>query len=293
MIFSIFARSLRTTLQQKKMMSLLWAISFLFAFPGFWITHRTLNSYFGGRQVAGEWLHQFNLSYLLEMINDLPSLIPATNALFFGSALLFLVVTIFLTGGIVGKLIQAVSGDSSNGEGFAPSFFSLSGKFFFRILRVFLWTTLLSLVSFAFMMIGGYAGLITAALIAVWIMTSDITKIRLVSDDSGKVTKTYFSSFIWVMKNIPSVALVYLLNFFLLVMTFALYKFLDNALIANGILKIFLMVVIHQMFVFFRGAIRIQMFTSAILLWHAKLKTMASVASNPSENLLDEQTQPA
>ncbi|KAB2881120.1 hypothetical protein F9K33_02645 [bacterium] len=292
MIFSIFARSLKITLQQKKMMGLLWALSIIFAFPVFWTLHRSLNSFFGGRQVASEWLHQFNISYLLEMINDFPTIIPTTNALFFGSALLFLLVTIFLTGGIIGKLIQTVSENSSDQESFLTSFFGFSGKFFFRIFRVFLWTLLLSLVSFAFMMIGGYAVLITAALIAVWIMTSDITKIRLISENSGAVTKTYFSSFIWVMKNVPSVALVYLINFIMLVLAFALYKLADNALIANGILKIFLIVIIHQMFVFFRGAIRIQMFSSAIFLWNAKWKA-ASVVSNPSENLLDEQTQSA
>ena len=293
MIFSIFARALKITMQQKKMMSLLWAISLIFALPGFWTVHRSLRSFFGGRQVASEWLHQFNISYLLEMINDFPTIVPTTNALFLGSALLFLVVTIFLTGGIIGMLIQNVSGNSPTQEIFLSSFFGFSGKFFFRISRVFLWTLLLSLVSFTFMMIGGYAALITAALIALWIMTSDITKIRLVSENSGRVTKTYFSSFVWVIKNVPSVASVYLLNFILLVMAFALYKLVDNALIANGMLKIFLMVIIHQIFVFFRGAIRIQMFSSAVFLWNAKLKAAAPEASNSSENLFNEQTQPA
>lgn len=291
MVLKIFIQTVRITLQQKKMMSLLWAASFIFALPGFWIIHRSFNSYFGGRNVANEWLSQFTLNYLFEMINDFPTLLRTTNALYSGSTVLFLMVTIFLTGGVIGRLLQGGSENGSGEENFAPSFFRFSGKYFLRFFRVFLWTLLLSVVSLAFMTIGDYAGIISACLIAVWIMTSDITKIRLVSENSEKVTKTYFSSFVWILKNFPSVASVYFMNFILLVIGFSVYKILDNALTPDGALKIFLMLFLQQMFVFFRGAIRIQIFGSAILLWKTKLKKVEAVISNPPEISTDEQTQ--
>ena len=286
-MFAICVRSLNLTIRQKKMMSLLWAVSFLFALPGFWVIHRSLNSYFGGRGVASDWLHQFNFNNLIEMVNDFPTILTTFGSLFFSTALLFIVVSIFFTGGIIGTMIRIVSGNT------AGSFFESCGTFFFRFLRTFSWTMLLSVVSLSFMMIGGYAGLIAAALIAVWIMTSDITKIRLISENSGKVTKTYFSSLVWIFKNFPSIAIVYLMNFALLILGFVIYKILDNAITPDRALKIFLMLIIQQAFVFFRGAIRIQMFGSAVLLWNSKLRTSTPVILDSPEVSSGEQALPA
>ena len=293
MIFKIFIHALKITLKQKKMISLLWAVAFLFSLPAFWVVQKSLNSYFTGRQVASEWLNGFDLNYLFEMINDFPTITQSINGLVGGSLLLFLVVSIFLTGGVIGRLYKIVAGEAAADSEFAGPFFQFSGKFFFRFFRVFLWTLLLSVVSFAFMMIGTYAGIITALLIALWVITSDITKIRLLSGDSTKVTKVYFSSLVWVLKNVLPLSGIYFLNFVILALGFFLYKTLDNAFTPDAGYKIFLMFLSQQVFVFFRTVIRVQIFGSAICLWNEK-----SAGFEKTEQVLppissSEQTQPA
>jgi hypothetical protein len=261
MIFKIFLQSIKTSWNEKKTAVLLWAVSLLVALPSFWTVQRSVNSYFGGRSVASEWLHEFKLGYFLEMINDFPAITATFNATAGASVIVFLIATLFLTGGVIGRLY------ANAGQLFYGNFFIHCGTFFFRFFRVFLWTMLLSFFSLVFMMIGGYAGLITAALIALWIMTSDVTKIRLFADDSSTVTRTYFSSMVWVFKNFPAVFSVYLLNFSLLALGFMVYKLMDDAITPDSGFMILIMFVWQQAYVFFRSIMRIQFFTGAILLW--------------------------
>lgn len=279
MIFKIFSRSLRTTWSEKKMAALLWFVALLAAVPSFWTIHRSLNSYFGGRAVASEWLHGFNLNYFIEMINDFPTITTNFNAVIISSFILFLVVTLFLTGGIIGRLQLVASQGTPSNPGFNESFFQSGGKFFFRYLRVFSWTILLSFISLVFMMIGGYAGLLTAALIAFWMIVSDMTKIRLMAEGSGKVTKTYFSSVVWVLKNFLPVAGIYLLNFIALAAGFFIYKLVDNSIAPDSSLMIIIMFIWQQIYVFFRSFIRIQFLGSAVLVWIERPAISESPAS--------------
>lgn len=282
MIFKIFIRAFKITLKQKKMISLLWVVSLLFALPAFWVIHRSLNSYFGGRQVASAWLNGFDFNYLLEMINDFPTITMTVNGLAAGLMFLFLIVSLFLTGGMIGSLYSIVqTGDPADGK-FAETFFQFSGKFFFRYLRVFIWTSLLSIFSFVFLMINSYAGIITVLLIALWVMTSDMTKIRLFSDNSGKVTRVYFSSLKWVLKNLLPMSGIYLINFLVLAIGFFLYKTVDNAFTPHSAFMILIMFLLQQLFVLFRTMIRIQIFGSAICLWIEKSPDLESEPEIPA-----------
>lgn len=293
MIFKIFISAFKITLKQKKMITLLWGVSFLFALPAYWVMQKSLSSYFGGRQVASAWLKGFDFNYLLEMINDFPTINQSFNGLIAGSLFLFLIVSIFLTGGVIGRLYKIIKGEAAADGEFAGPFFQFSGEFFFRFLRVFLWTLLLCMISFVFMMIHTYAGVITLLLISLWVITSDITKIRLFSDDSSKITKVYFSSMIWVLKNFISVSGIYLLNFIILAFGFFLYKILDNALTPDTGFKIFVMFLLQQLFVFYRAVIRVQIFGSAIGMWNER--PLISEQKQPAvpEIAASEQTQPA
>ncbi len=293
-MIKIFIQSLKLTWNEKRMAALLWSVSFLIALPSFWTVQRSLNSYFSGRTVASEWLHEgFDFNHLLEMINDFPSITVTFNSVIAATLVLFVIASVFLAGGIIGRL-RTLTADAPVTQGFSASFSHYGGSFFFRYLRVFLWTALLGFVSLVFMMIGGFASLLTIASIALWIVVADVTKVRLMTENSSQVTKTYFSSLVWVLKNFLPAAGLYLLNFLVLAVGFFIYKLLDNALTPDSIFMILLMFLWQQVFIFFRSAMKIQFLSCTLLLWNSRpVKLETPVAETPTVSENSGQIQPA
>jgi hypothetical protein len=263
-IFNMFIQSLRFASRRKKMIFLLWFLSFLFSLPVFYTIHQGLKGYLTGSRVPAEWMHQFNANYLVEMIVDQPTLPQTFVPLVFAVSLISLLLSVFTTAGMAGVIYKDTT-HLQQDKSFLPAFFENAGQYVGRFFRNFLWTLVLSVISLVFAAFGVWGFVISALLVCVWIMASDVAKIRLIAENSTRVTRIYFPSLVWVLKNLAGVGGIYLLNLVLLAAGFAIYKIVDQAFDPNAVGKILLLFVVQQLFIGFRSLMRIQFFTSIVL----------------------------
>jgi len=267
-IFNLFLQAVRDTWSRKRMIVLVWGVTLLFSVPAFWAVQRPLRSHFGMTSVPDEWLTQFNANYLLEMLVEQPLFFQTVTSVLTAMGLLYLLVSILLSGGVVGGL-QTKSPDK-----FFARFIGDGGKFFGRFLRLFLWTLLLSAASLIFLLIPVAGILFVTVALGITRCASDIAKFRLAADAGFKVTKTYFSSLGWVVKNFFRVASVYLMSLLMLLAAFAIYRLADPT--PHSVVTILWMFLLQQAFVLFRTSIKIQMLASARLLWQTAPKETVS-----------------
>ncbi len=283
-ILKIFSRSLTVVFSHRKMIGLLWFFSFLFSLPVFWVLHRTLAGYFDRTPVAAEWLHQFNANYLLEMIIDQPSLPQTAVSLVLSVTIVYLLVGVLLAGGVAGVVFNFIFHPENEQKNFLSAFFEFGGKYYWRFFRVFLLTLVMSALSFVFAFLGAAGFLAATFLAGIWIMTNNVTKIRLMSDNSFGVTKTYFASLVWILKNFWSMMGIYFLNLIFLALGFTLYKVIDLSFTPDSTGKIALMLLLQQLFVLFRSLVRIQFFTGAVMVWKSKANAPETSSAAPSVN---------
>ena len=142
-IIKIFGQGFRTAARNGRMLLLLWAIHLLFSLLIVAPFHFTLENQFA-RSLMGERLFGGNevlwLGDLIYKYQDLP---PLLSGFMIGAAVLFLLLFVFLSGGIIGRV-------ADGGDRFSMGpFFGDCGLYFGRFLRVFLLSLLGYLAVFA------------------------------------------------------------------------------------------------------------------------------------------------
>jgi len=258
----------------------LWVADILFALlamlPLAFLIDRELAHSFWGSQVRG-----FDFLWIGEALYGYRNLPPVLAGWSLGAAGLFFLVSVFLNGGVVGRLAA--------GERVTPAgFFSDCGRFFWRFVRLFLLSLPVYIVVLAL-----FSRLLSAALKSVydnaateWTtlivsnlqflavvlvfsiiqMLFDYTKVRLVIDDSYQVLRSLGRTAGFVLGNFGRAWGTYLLVSLFFVFGFFVFVKVLGVIPSRGLVPAALGFLWSQAFVLFRLWTRVQYFATAFII---------------------------
>ena len=191
-----------------------------------------------------------------------------------------LLVSVFLTGGIVGYLLAEERKLSLS------SFFADCGKWFWRFFRLTLYNIIVQLlvaaivyVPMALILIGRFKGganephlfypvllfILLHLLIAIYFLViADYSRFMIVTTGSKKVLKQYWAALKFVSRRFFATYGLYLLLLSVPVITVYLYFKISGVMHVTSVLLILLMLLIQQLFIWLRSGYRVWIFASQV-----------------------------
>jgi hypothetical protein len=224
-------------------------------------------NYFDMTCVGTEWLQSFRVVYLIEMIRN-SSVFPGV---LFGSVIvmlcLYLIITVWTTGGIIGSLRAAIQPEPQNGcsRNFLGRFSCSGGRLFGRYFRLTILSGSLMIISLIPVIFGIIGIIVSLLLIIIWIMISDVTKILMCLDDSTNLFKNYIRSLLWTIRHFAFMGGLYFSTFLALILGYGIYTLLDQSFTANTAFMIFIMFMNQQIWIWWRSLVRVQLFGAVMI----------------------------
>ncbi len=130
-VFSSIGRGAATASRKPRVLLVLYLVNLAFALlvagPFYALAKADL-----GHSLLGRNLETLDFVWLGELVYRYQTMAPAVGAWLLGSVLLYALLSVFLSGGTIGRLLDA------DGRTTARSFFSDCGRYFGRFLRLFL-----------------------------------------------------------------------------------------------------------------------------------------------------------
>jgi hypothetical protein len=276
----VFGLGTRETTRLGRAVFVLWVADILFALlavlPLAFLIDRELAHSFWGSQVRG-----FDFLWIGEALYGYQNLPPVLAGWSLGAAGLFFLVSVFLNGGVVGRLAA--------GERVTPAgFFGDCGRFFWRFVRLFLLSLPVYIVVLAL-----FSRLLSAALKSVydnaateWTtliasnlqflvvvlvfsiiqMLFDYTKVRLVVDDSYQVLRSLGRTTGFILRNFGRAWGTYLLVSLVFGFGFFVFVKVIEVIPGRGLIPAALGFLWSQAFVLFRLWTRVQYFATAFII---------------------------
>ncbi len=259
----------------------LWIIDFVFgiivAAPVYFLINKDF-----GHSPAGEGLGRLNFIWLGDSIYRYHNLLPALAGWLLVPALIFILLSIFLNGGIIGRL---AGGEKTTLQGF----FADCGKYFGRFFRVFLLSIpvyvlvfggLVRLVSAPFKLWAKNAAgempvivasnlrfLITILLLSLVQMYFDYIKIDLVARNGRKVLRAAAAALSFVGRRFFRAWGLYLFVGLLFIAVTAVFIGVTNALPGTGIVAFGLGFILAQAYILARISSKILFFATELDLY--------------------------
>ncbi len=263
---AILLQSWKTTFRQYKICLILWAITAVCSLPVLRVAHRFLAAHFGNTTVGTEWLNDFDLTYIIELVQNAPSFVSVLTAVFIVMLVIYYFVSVWTTGGVLGFLDEEFRVKEETGKKrFFRTFSFHGGRLFGRFFLLTLITgplVILSLIPVAFGLIGV---IISALLVLAWAMVSDVTKVIIAGDDTAGFFRSYLSAFRVTIRRFPFLAGLYVAALLALSVVFFLYSMADNAFTPDTVPAIILMILLQQLWIGWRSMVRVQLFSAVIL----------------------------
>jgi len=279
-IFGTFGQGVRETIRLGRAVFILWVANMFFALlavlPLAFLINRELAPSFWGKDVRG-----FDFLWLGEAAYKFRTLPPVIAGWLLGAAGLFFVVSIFLNGGVVGRLAA--------GERVTPAgFFGDCGRFFWRFVRLFLLSLpfyFVVLVFFSrllaaalkpvtdnaatewtYIIVSNFQFLVVLLVFSIVQMLFDYTKIRLAVDDSRQVLRSFGRTIGFILRNFGRTWGTYLLVSVFFGLGFVVFLKVLNLIPASGLLPAALGFLWSQGFILFRLWTRVQYFATAFVI---------------------------
>lgn len=263
---TIFLQSWKTTFRQYKISLLLWAVTAVCSLPVLRVTHRFLAAHFGNTTVGAEWLKEFDLTYFIELVQNAPSFVSVVTAVFIVMLIIYYLISVWATGGVLGSLHDAIRPDEETSKKrFFRDFSCHGGRLFGRFLLLTLITGPLVIISLIPVTFGVIGVIVSALLIFVWIMISDVTKVILTTDDTARLFRSYFNAFRLTIRRFPFLAGLYVASLIALTVVFLLYSLADSAFTPDTVPAIILMILLQQLWIAWRSMVRVQLFSALML----------------------------
>ncbi len=278
-----YTSGLKTIFSKGKLWLLLYALNFLFAIFLAYPLSGFLGTKLGHTLAADILFERFDYAISNDFINeygDAFGVILNQSVVGIG---LYLLLSVFLIGGILNSLKVKEKAYS------LTTFWSGSGKYFWRMLRLTIYFLLMQIVIliafvilFSTLTAGGLErfhnegeiikrGLIILPLYllvaTIFFMIHDYAKIHVVATDKSLLFQPIRQAFSWVFKNFPQTFLLYLLNLLTFGLLFFIYLKLDGG---TAIFAIFL---IGQFFVLARIGTKLLNLASATELYQDRSNT--------------------
>lgn len=226
-ILRVFEQGFQTANRRLRMTVYLWLINFIFSVlivtPIYFLINREYSRSLAAEQMTGG----MDLLWLGDIIYKYQDIFPALVGWFLIPGILFALLSIYLNGGIIGRIA------AQNEKMSLANFFGDCGRYFFRFFRVFLITLLGYLIVF------GVIFSIVSALFNVWTknassewplifssnikflvlvllfsivrMFFDYVRVRLVVENSKKAVRATLSNFSFIGKRFFKAWALYLL----------------------------------------------------------------------------------
>lgn len=274
---------------------LLWAFTALTTMPLFMLVHRFFKEYFGMTTAGTEWLKEFDMAYFLEFFRNVTVFQGVLSGLFLAMIILYYIVTLWTTGGVIGFLTGMLKPDPDNKEsklGF-KEFSSHGGRLFGRYFRLSFLTFSLAGISLIPAVFGIIGMIISFLLILLWIILSDVTKTIMSVNDTPKLFRSFFQSFRFVFTFPLLLTGFYITSIIAVLAGFLLYSIIDQSFTADSVILIFLMFVIQQAWVGWRCLVRVQLFASVMTLYILKKEQQAADIVNTQPEQMIRSAEPA
>ncbi|MEW5902312.1 MAG: hypothetical protein AB1715_12680 [Acidobacteriota bacterium] len=255
-IFKIFGQGVRTARAKTRVAIYLWLLNFLFAAIVIAPVYFLLQKEFSRSLLGDRLLSGMELLWLGDLIYKFQNAAPLLIGGLLVAAVLYVLLQIFLTGGIIGRL--AAAGEKAN----LAAFFGDCGRYFWRLFRVFL----LFLVSA--LLIFGVLGRLLSAPFGLWMknastewttlaasslrllvflllfsivrMFFDYVKVSLVVADSRKTLRAALANFSFLGRRFFRAWVLYLLVGALFFVLSAAYLAVAKTLPKPGFFALFL-----------------------------------------------------
>ncbi|MCB0832377.1 MAG: hypothetical protein KDC45_02830 [Bacteroidetes bacterium] len=262
---NIILKSFKQAFSFYKLYFLVWFLSLLAAWPLFSAIQNALAGNLGMTNVPGEWLQNFNLGYLFEIAVNQPSLAWMTTQGVRATAIVFVLVAVLTSAGTFG-IFRELSKGPVDGR-FLANFLRLSGTFFGRFFRIGLWVVTCVLLALLPLMAGSIGAIIAVPLVSFILINADVTRIRVVENGEKGMTRHFFTTMPFVLRNLGVFIGYYLVSVVTIALGLGLYRLLDNFITPASVSLIFLMVMIQQSLILFRSTMRIQIISMATMLY--------------------------
>ena len=140
-VFKAIGTGIGTTLRKPRLLVILWVVNIVYAaviaFPLVFLAQTEL-----GHSYLGSNVRSFDLMMRGEGVREYHGALPAVGGGLVVSALLFLVLYVFLNGGIIGRLLDR------EGRTTLQAFLSDCGRYFWRFVRLFLASLVFLILTF-------------------------------------------------------------------------------------------------------------------------------------------------
>lgn len=229
-----YITGIKEAILQPKMIILLWMVNFLFASLLYFSLSGLLKDFIGSSAVSKQLLTKWDNHIFFEFIIYKMSALQPVLLLMLAVSILYAVVTIFLKGGIL-SVFASRAGVTDKKEGrWCSRFFHGAGKFWWRFLRLCVYSLMFWVVFLVFMFFLSAAGRLISdggireqfAFIWFWVeafagvfllllvlMILDYARIRIVIEDTGKVFLSLWKAAGFVFSRLGrTLALYYLLT---------------------------------------------------------------------------------
>lgn len=277
-ITKAYTSGFKTTVRSLKMTTLIYVLNLLMGLTIAIPFMGALKEASGHSMAPQNLLKGFDFTSFQEILRHYGEEISSYLSHGFWMVLFFLILSIFLTGGILTAFNKKESTFS------LKSFFSGCGTFFFRFFKVSLYTVFMHIILAVFvyliftLIVAGIAGgtasektffylfvffLGIHLLLGIYlIIITDYSRFMLVLNDSGKVLKSIWLATKFVTRKFPRTYGLYLMLLVIPLILFYLYMIASRTIGMTSGLTILIMFVLQQLFIWLRISLRIWTFAS-------------------------------
>lgn len=279
-IFKCYGKGIKEAALQPKMISVLWFINFVFGSVIFYLFYMRFSEVFGSSLVADKLLKKLDYNFVFEFLVYNEQFIHSIFSLAFVLILIYFLVSMFLYGGILNRLVHSPASYDvgRNNARFASVFFRGGGKFFGRFFRLTIYSLILWLVVLVFFFgLTRLVGALTAkgtreqlsfylffvevviGLLLIYLikMILDYTRIKIVTEDTRHVFRSMFQTIGFVFKNFGKTLSLYYLLVLTGIILIGIYWLLRQVIPDYSLVTILITFIIYQIFIASRGWLKV------------------------------------
>ena len=275
-----YGYGIREAILQPKMISVLWLINLLFATVFFYTVYNFLAKTIGKSQASDTLLQRLDFNFIFELLVHHGGAIRTILYLSFILVFVYLLISIFLNGGILFTIAlpMRMTAAKIEKEHFAGMFFQGAGKFFGRFFRLCIYSLLLWLLFIILhVLLNLVFGPFTASgtneqmmLFLFWVrlaiglfliflirMILDYTRIKIVLEDTGYVFRSLLQTMGFVFRNFGKTLALYYLLIVTAIILCLIYWGLKSIITQGSLFPILTAFIIGQIFIISRGWLKI------------------------------------
>lgn len=274
-VFKSYTKGIKEATRSPKMVLLLWLINFMFASVIYFLVSGLFNSAVAPHIDTDQMIKELDFSVILDFIFTNGGSLSTIISIGFILILMYFIISHLIYGGILHTLkIRRASKSGEKKTRFMAVFWEGAGKFFFRfiflsVLSILLWLVFLLINLILSPIRGLLTGnganeqmiiyvLIGRVIIAIFLiflikMIMDYARIKVVSEDTRNVLRSFFQAIGYVFRRFGKT----LALFYLILLTGALFfiigLFLKSLINTTTIWPIILAFIIGQIIIMIRG----------------------------------------